>query len=439
MDAISLTKDVRAATILKLALTVFFVICLWLNYPLDADAHFVVSHLATVALLALAPVLALSRSKITLRRPWGTKSDYLILAPLLLFLFLRMCQSIGNQFFFGQVSKIILILLGWLCFKSLDPDGKLFRFFAVVLPVVLAAGFAVGIIIWVIIGKIGEERLRISPNDYEYVSEYAALIMPLILFSLDEFKQTNQRIMMFIVFVIVSSGLVLTGARGPLIGAILAVLTYSYLARKRVSIAMWIAAIVTFAIIVVALGSIAYSVGSQTDTSRFSLDQHVSLDDPASLETLTSGRFSNWAFLVTEMLSNDTWIIFGSGLGQLAEWIPSDGGFYRPAITNGLLSSWVPFGVIGLFGYIYFNIYLWRRILRSEPSAYRCAAISLFLAYIVTDQIETHWQGTNMLWYVSFVLYVLTLARPPLPQPDVAKTTSPLPSGRTLSLSKSDA
>jgi hypothetical protein len=263
-------------------------------------------------------------------------------------------------------------------------------------------------------------------------------MLPLILFSLDEFKQTNQRIMMFIVFLIVSSGLVLTGSRGPLVGAILAVLTYSYLARKRLNLKVLISAIVSFAIIVIALGSIAYNVGSQTDTSRFSLDEHVSVDDPASLDVLTSGRFSNWAFLVTEMLANDTWIIFGSGLGNLAEWIPADGGYYRPAVTNGLLSAWVPFGLIGLFGYIYFNVYLWRRMLRADPSAYRCAAISMFLAYIVTDQVETHWQGTNMLWYVSFVLYILTLARPPLPQPDAAKSSSPLPSGPMLALSKSD-
>jgi O-Antigen ligase len=438
MEAISLTKDVRAATILKLALTVFFVICLWLNYPLDADAHFVVSHLATAALLALAPFLALSRSKITVRKPWGTKSDYLILAPLLLFLFLRMCQSIGNQFFFGQASKIILILIGWLCFKSLDPDGKLFRFFAVSLPVIFAAGVVVGIIIWAITGKIGEERLRISPNDYEYVSEYAGLMMPLILFSLDELKEIKYKIMMFFVFVIVSSGLVLTGARGPLIGAIIVVLTYSYLARKRVSMTVWVSAIVTFAIIVIALGSFAYTTGSQTDTSRFSLGDHASLDDPASLEAFTSGRLSNWAYLTTEMLSNNTWIVFGSGLGQLAEWIPSDGGFYRPAITNGLLSSWVPFGLLGLFGYIYFNIYLWRRIRHVEPSPYRCMAISLFLAYIVTDQIETHWQGTNMLWYVSFILYILTLARPTL-LPQAVTKAAPSPSRSVLTLSKSDA
>ncbi len=438
MEAISLTKDVRAATILKLALTVFFVICLWLNYPLDADAHFAVSHLATVALLALAPFSALSRSKITLRKPWGTKSDYVILAPLLIFIFLRMCQSVGNQFFFGQVSKIILIVLGWFCFKSLDPDGKLFRFFAVVLPVLLAAGFAVGIMIWAITGKIGVDRLRISPNDYEYVSEYAALMMPLIFFSLDELKEINHKIMMFVVFVIVSSGLVLTGARGPLIGAIIVVLTYSYLARKRVSMAVWVTAIITFVIIVIALGSIAYSTGSQTDTSRFSLGDHASLDDPASLEAFTSGRLSNWAYLITEMLSNNTWIIFGSGLGQLAEWIPSDGGFYRPAITNGLLSSWVPFGLVGLFGYIYFNIYLWRRIRHVEPSPYRCMAISLFLAYIVTDQIETHWQGTNMLWYVSFILYTLTLARPTL-LPKAVTKAAPSPSRSMLTLSKSDA
>jgi hypothetical protein len=437
MEAISLSKDVRVRTILKVALTVFFIICLWLNYPLDADAHFVVSHLATAALLASVPFLALSGSKITVRKPWGTKSDYLILAPLLLFLFLRMCQSIGNQFFFGQASKIMLVLIGWLCFKSLDPEGKLFRFFAVSLPVIFAAGVAVGIIIWAITGKIGEDRLRISPNDYEYVSEYAGLMMPLILFSLDEFKRTNRRILMFIVFVIVSSGLVLTGSRGPLIGAIITILTYSYLARKRVSVTVWISAITAFTVIVVALGSIAYTTGSQNDTNRFALDQHVSLDDPASLEVLTSGRFSNWAFLVTEMISNDTWIFFGSGLGQLAEWIPSDGGFYRPAITNGLLSAWVPFGLLGLFGYIYFNIYLWRRIRQVEPSPYRCMAISLFLAYLVTDQIETHWQGTNMLWYVSFIHYVLTLARPTL-SPQAVTKAAPSPSGTRLTLSKSD-
>ena len=349
MEELSSSKDVRVRTILKVALTVFFVICLWLNFPLDADAHFVVSHLATIALLALVPFLALSGSKITVRKPWGTKADYWILAPLLLFFFLRMFQSIGNQFFFGQASKITLVLIGWLCFKSLDPEGRLFRFFAVILPVILAAGIAVGIIIWAVEGKIGVDRLRIGPNDYEYVSEYADLMLPLIFFSLDEFKRMDQRIMMFIVFVIVSSGLVLTGARGPLIGAILAMLTYSYLARKRLNMKVWISAIVSFAIIVMVLGSIAYSVESQTDTSRFSLDDHVSLDDPVSLNAFTSGRFSNWAFLVTEMLSNDTWIIFGSGLGNLAEWIPADGGYYRPAVTNGLLSAWVPFGLIGLF------------------------------------------------------------------------------------------
>jgi len=438
MEPPSLSKDVKVRTILKGVLTVFFIICLWLNYPLDADAHFVVSHFATVALLAFIPFLALSGSKVTVRKPWGTKADYWILASLLLFFFVRMCQSIGNQFFFGQASKIILVLLGWLCFKSLDPEGKLFRFFAVLLPVILAVGVAVGIIVWAITGKIGVDRLRIGPNDYEYVSEYAGLMMPLILFSLDEFKRTSQRILMFIVFVIVSSGLVLTGSRGPLIGAIITVLTYSYLARRRVSITVWISAITIFVIIVITLGSIAYTTDSQNDTNRFSLDQQVSLDDPASLEALTSGRFSNWAFLVTEMLTNETWIIFGSGLGQLAEWIPSDGGFYRPAITNGLLSSWVPFGMIGLFGYIYFNFYLWRRMRRVEGSPYRCMAISLFLAYIVTDQIETHWQGTNMLWYVSFILYALTLARPTL-LPRAVTKAEPAPSGTMLTLSRSDA
>ena len=37
-----------------------------------------------------------------------------------------------------------------------------------------------------------------------------------------------------------------------------------------------------------------------------------------------------------------------------------------------------------------------RRIRHVEASPYRCMAISLFLAYIVTDQIETHWQGSYL-------------------------------------------
>jgi hypothetical protein len=405
-------RETRSSVILKATFILFFAVCLWLNYPIDPDAHFVISHLAVGALFLLIPFFSLYRPKIAIRKPWGTALDRTIFIGLLCFFALRMTQSVGNQFFFGQASKIILVLMGWLCFKSLDPEGRLLNFFAAVLPVLLAAGMVIGIIVWALSGQIGLERLRIGPNDYEYVSEYAALMLPLILFALDESKQTVRKVFLFAVLLAVLTGLVLTGARGPLIGAIIVVATYSYLARKRINKTVIAVTLGTFALVLLILGSVAYSTGSPSDTNRFSID------DSASLETFTSGRFSNWAFLTDEMLSNNNWIVFGSGLGRLAEWIPSDGGYYRPAVTNGTLSAWVPFGLIGLFGYFYFNTYLWRRLMRTEQGAYRCMALSLFLAYIVTDQVETHWQGTNMLWYVSFVLYVLTLTRP---QPFVQK------------------
>jgi hypothetical protein len=240
-------------------------------------------------------------------------------------------------------------------------------------------------------------------------------MLPLILFSLDEIKQKKQRIFLFAILTTVLIGLMLTGARGPLIGSVIVILSYGYLARKRLSKAVLIFTISSFAIVFLLLGSIAYTTGSPDDTSRLSFDEN------SSLESFSSGRWSNWVFLTEEMISDNTWIVFGSGLGRLAEWIPSDGGYYRPAVTNGLLSAWVPFGIVGVFGYLYFNVYLWRRITGMEQSAYRCMAISMFLAYIVTDQFETHWQGTNMLWYVSFILYLLTLARPPLVSATVLK------------------
>jgi hypothetical protein len=426
-------REIRADVILKWTLAIFCGTCLWLNYPLDPDAHFVVSHLAVMGLLILVPCLALYRPKITVRKPWGTTADYVIWTGLLVFLAVRIFQSVGNQFFFGQTSKIALILIGWICFKSLDPAGKLLKFFSVVLPGLLALGIAVGTIIWIVSGKIGLERLRIGPNDYEYVSEYAGLMLPLVLFSLDEAKQNKQKtFFLFAVLVTVLTGLVLTGARGPLLGSILGVLSYGYLARKRLSKAVLILAISSFAAVLFLFGSVAYTTDASNDVNRFSFDE------TGSLETFSSGRWSNWVFLAEEMMSNNTWIVFGSGLGRLAEWIPSDGGYYRPAVTNGLLSAWVPFGIVGILGYIYFAAYLWRRVAGVEQSAYRCMAISMLLAYLLTDQFETHWQGTNMLWYVSFLLYVLTLARPPLVPATASRESKALPSGPVLALQKVD-
>jgi hypothetical protein len=401
-------RDATADLIMKLTLALFFGICLWLNYPLDSEAHFVFSHLAVVGLLCLVPCLVFYRPRMTVRKPWGRTSDCVILTGLLVFIAIRTLQSVGNQFFVGQASKIVLVVIGWACFKSLDPNGRFLRFVAVLLPGILALGIATGVLIWSASGKIGIERLRIGPNDYEYVSEYAGLMLPLILFSLDEIKPKKQRIFLFAILTTDLVGLMLTGARGPLLGSVVIILSYGYLARKRLSKAVLMLTIGSFVIVFLMLGSIAYTTGAPNDASRLSFDEN------ASLESFSSGRWSNWVFLTEEMISNDTWIVFGSGLGRLAEWIPSDGGYYRPAVTNGLLSAWVPFGIVGVFGYLYFNIYLWRRITGVEESAYRCMAISMFLAYILTDQFETHWQGTNMLWYVSFVLYLLTLARPSL-------------------------
>ena len=90
------------------------------------------------------------------------------------------------------------------------------------------------------------------------------------------------------------------------------------------------------------------------------------------------------------------------------------GGFYRTAIVNSLLAAWTPFGLIGLAAYLFLYRYLWRRSVAMPPNPFRCLLISLFLAYVFTDQFETHWQGTKMLWFVSFFLYLFTLARPPL-------------------------
>jgi hypothetical protein len=156
---------------------------------------------------------------------------------------------------------------------------------------------------------------------------------------------------------------------------------------------------------------VAYSTETVGEENRFFISE------TSSANAALSGRVVHWVFEIEEVASKRTWIIFGSGLGRFAEWIPrygDTGGYYRTANTNGLLAAWVPFGIFGLLLYVYFCCYTWRRISRAESSPYRSMAVSMFLAYLFTDQFETHWQGTAMLWYVSFILYLFTLARPRL-------------------------
>src|ERR1051326_1684623 len=144
----------------KWLLVMYFVVCLWLNYDIDSISHLSASHLLTVALVFVALAVTFYRPKITVRFPWGTKTDRIFWGMVLPVLLLRTLMSFKNEFFVGQATKIILIAVGVICFKLLDPEGKLFRFFAHLLPIILAIGIVCGILFWLASGKLGVERFR---------------------------------------------------------------------------------------------------------------------------------------------------------------------------------------------------------------------------------------------------------------------------------------
>jgi len=389
----------------KWVLTCFFTVCLWFGYEIDPGNHLAVSHIASLGLLLFALLLIFLRKTVVVRRPWGRRSELVIGFLLLLYVVIRLMQSVGNDFFWGQALKVILVVAVFGAYKIIDPRGNLLDYWAWLLPALLAAMIAVGLVIWFASGKIFEERFRVGANDYEYVSEYACHVLPLVMFSLERSRSQVRQVWIGVVGVLLLLGLAFTGSRAAMGGAVIAICTYAFLARHRLGKRLLVSG--AFLVTVIAVGAIGN--GIQRNEVGGSL-----LEDETAVNQLTSGRLTHWLFEIEQVTQDIPTIVFGTGLGRYAEWVPEaeGGGFYRTAVVNALLSAWIPFGLIGLFGYLFLYRYLWRRISAAADPSCRCMALSLFCAYVFTDQFETHWQGTKMLWYVSFILYLWTLSRP---------------------------
>jgi O-antigen ligase/polysaccharide polymerase Wzy-like membrane protein len=407
MDSIYRVRDQFVPHLSKWAVTCYFAVCIWFGYELDESNHLAASHLASVLLLFVAVAFVFLKKKVTIRRIWGTRWDARVLFVLLSYVGVRLAQSLGNDFFWGQAFKLVLILTVFIVYKTLDSDGKHLDHWAVALPSLLAAMILIGLVIWSASGKLLEERFRVGPNDYEYVSEYACHMLPFVMFSFERASTRPTRYIIVAIGLILIAGLGLTGSRAALAGGALAICTYGFLARKRLG--KYALGIVIFLICLVVLGFVGMN------TERVDVESDLFADN-TTLNQVTSGRLTHWVFELEQVTQSSETIIFGTGLGKYAEWVPESdgGGFYRTAVVNALLAAWVPFGIIGLIGYLWFYRYLWRRISLSAAGPYRSMAISLFVAYVFTDQFETHWQGTKMLWFVSFILYVWTLSRPRL-------------------------
>ena len=406
-------------TLIKAGGTVFFAACLWFGYELNASTHLAVSHLASVLFLAFSVGVVLIRRTIAWRRPWGTNTQLILIVSFSLYIIARLLQSIHNDFFWGQALKLALIAVVFWSYKTLDPSGRALKFWLFAMPALLAGCILFGLVMSAFSGTLLVERLRVGPNDYEYVAEYSCHMLPLILYSLESAQSKTLKVCGIAVAITLLAGLAFAGSRASVAGGLIAISTYGFLARRRLGRKL-IGAVGAILLLSILGTSI---IGAQRSDIASG-----SLDDQTGLNQLTSGRFANWAFEFEQVTQDNKTVLFGTGLGRYAEWVPEDGGFYRTAIVNSLLAAWTPFGLIGLAAYLFLYYYLWNRISAIPRGRFRCMVVSLFLAFVFTDQFETHWQGTKMLWFVSFVLYLFTLARPPLP--DIVRKYRLLPRPR---------
>src|SRR5262249_19773259 len=166
--------------------TLFFAVCLWFGYELNASTHMAVSHLASLLLLMFAICILVMRRTAILRRPWGTVSDLMLCAAFAAYIVVRLVQSVHNDFYWGQAVKIVLIVLVFCAYKLLDPKGHFARLWIVDMPMLLAVCIVFGIVLAIVSGNLLTERLRVWANDYEYIAEYSCHMLPFVLFSLEQ-------------------------------------------------------------------------------------------------------------------------------------------------------------------------------------------------------------------------------------------------------------
>ncbi len=385
----------------KVLLATFWIVCVFLNYPIyyvgegPLPGALGVAHIAQLVLFAIVFLLWLADPKM---RRWNAHISVKIFTYISVsYICLRTMLAYGNPLFIRHGVKLVLFVLMIITYKLLDPEGRLFSFAAWFLPTLLAIALGIRIVQVSIEGTLFQYRLTMPPYSYEVVGIMTGLMVSLFLFTWQNHKKRRWTILLITIAVLLLAGMVLSAVRGGLLAASIALLVFLYLSRKRLGRKLLLTFI--FVLIVVSL-SAAYRVSATDSSSRL---------DPSADPTF-SARTLIYLETLRVLTANTANFFWGVGLGGVDLVIPGREPGTTPSAFSSLLSAWINFGLVGLFAYAFLLYSYFRRVYRMKSLEHRIALLPLFCGFVASDVIDSRWEQTQGGWFIAYIMYCFIVA-----------------------------
>jgi len=270
-----------------------------------------------------------------------------------------------------------------------------------------------------IAGHRGYVRTGGPFRDFELLSEYCAVIMPIVLF-LWVRSQPGRRLFWTVVLALTLFSLYATVTRGGFISVSIGLAYLAWLLHKELGLAKTVATVVVGAGLLLGAGAaLPAFLGTMSMFSR--------LEETKIVHGVPDSRVAAWGpalqrALEKPILGHGPLYTFGSGLTKY------------PWPHNGYLFLWVTIGITGLLGYVlafltcFFATGRYRGAYTSGPFAPGLlTALHVSWLVLIVDQLKIDFERNQI--YFLFVWLLMGLTAAPLPAPAPPRRAIPAPAG----------
>ena len=389
-----------------LSLACFLAVCVFANREIVPETHLYLSHVVTVIFFVLSVAFWIGRRGLqSLKKFLLVSQSFLLkgrirrisLKPITITVFVgalltwRIVTTLDNPFFLGDFSKLLVLVLGIVSYRIVDPDRDSLRLVMWLLPTMIAVAVGISVVGFTLTGDLFEERLAIdsmgSPVAVGYIS---GTLTAFVLYGSEYIRGRWSAVLWSAVGWTLFVAVVLSFGRNGMLAVGIITLVYAKYTRRR---SCWKVAL--------ALGAVATVVAAANITV-----EEFTVAERFGASTSLSGRDEIWGTYLSMTTKDVSTFMLGEGIGSYRPIFESTGGDMRDP-HNVYLDVMAIGGVVGLF--VYFEVL--RRVYVGLKALgdinLRMLLMGLFWAYALTEVFDTHWRQSALLWYTAYLIHLV--------------------------------
>jgi hypothetical protein len=382
-------------TLVRLVIGAFVVVSVLGNVKLSEQLHLNTFYAA--AFIYVSMLVWLGRSA-AVPRLWP--SSFLIALCFALYLTVNVYRSLGQPWFVSESVKIMLLLMLALSYRALDPCGASLR--------VLMTTIACVVLLACFMQLPGYDLTRLSDRyRFEFLEfgSYNALGMVL---------GTNITMMLFVTegswkrwwlwaFIVADLFfLLITLSRGGLVVLMVSTGVYFFVQSKGAARKLFKPVLYYGFAAAVLAGFVHYLFPTEI------VGRILVRFDP-SYDPTGSGRLILWSALLERLFANPFELVFGAGIGSINVFLVDH---FQRSGHNAYMDILYYSGAIGVAAYLFVLAAIGRAVSRAGGPL-KAIRMGLLAGIAAVGMVDSFWNTGQLLWYVAFLFYVVTLKEAP--------------------------